>query len=155
MEQRHPFDGNCSEPSMKESPRGVGLAGAGHRSLVLEGMIGQGRKRPEAGLNLNNRVMGFWKGFQNLLRRVDPFLTYPFSLNHVSCESSFSPLSNGHDRAGETAQWMKVFASKLSNLSSIPRTHMVEVEKEVYVHAHMHVHVLMHVCAHTHTHQCY
>lgn len=25
VEQRHPFDGNCSEPSMKAGPRGVGL----------------------------------------------------------------------------------------------------------------------------------
>lgn len=30
VEQRHPFDGNCSEPSMKAGPGGVGLAGAGH-----------------------------------------------------------------------------------------------------------------------------
>lgn len=38
VEQRHPFDGNCSEPSMKADPRGVGLAGAGRRPLVLEGI---------------------------------------------------------------------------------------------------------------------
>lgn len=29
VEQRHPFDGNCSEPSMTAGPRGAGLAGAG------------------------------------------------------------------------------------------------------------------------------
>lgn len=54
VEQRHPFDGNCSEPSMKGNPRGVGLAGAGHTELVLEGMLGQSRKRCEAGLCKEN-----------------------------------------------------------------------------------------------------
>lgn len=49
------------------------------------------------------------------------------------------------------AQWMKQFASKLNDFSSIPRTHMVEAEKEVYVRASMHIHVPIHV-SHTHTH---
>ena len=55
-------------------------------------------------------------------------------------------------------QWMKMSVCKLSGLSSIPRIHMAEAEKEVcaHIHAHKlthsaHTHMCTHTYVHTHT----
>lgn len=47
---------------------------------------------------------------------------------------------------GELAQWVKVPAARPDDLSSVPRTHMVDGEKVPSDH---HMSTMVHICAHT------